>query len=150
MDLLKLAALDAQDLDVLSAHLQDAVLTVGDLSYLSGEQRFIATLNRFVWEKGTDGPQNTGERRRAALHFDRVTGVRSSHIRRNAPEAVLSLLAIRFTATEDPSGTVDLVFSGGGTVRLDVECIEAQLSDLGPAWQSRATPRHDPPDEDPA
>ena len=100
MDLLKLAALDKDDLDVISAYLQDSVLTVGDLRYLPKEQRFVITLNRFVWEK--DSGNRTRERRRSAVHFDRVVRARSSNVRQNARDAVLSLLSVRFDAGEDP------------------------------------------------
>lgn len=148
---LKLAALDSEDLNVLSAHVQDAILTVGDLHYLPKEQRFLVTLNRFAWEKGAvagDSRKSPDkERRRAALHFDRVHNVRSYNIRRDAKDGVLSLLSIRFEPTEDPSGTIELVFSGGGAVRLDVECIEAQLADLGPSWSTEFEPRHDLSDD---
>lgn len=157
MEQLKLAALDKDDLDVLSAHLQDAILTVGDLNYLPGEHRFLATVNRFAWEKTPDGGKIFGmgkttgyvkERRRAALHFDRVTNVQSHKIRQDAKDGVLSLLSVRYTMTDDPSGTIELIFSGGGTVRLQVECIEAQLTDLGTSWSTKSIPEHDLPDDD--
>lgn len=161
MEQLKLAALDKDDLDVLSAHLQDAILTVGDLKFLPGEQRFLATVNRFTWEKKNkvgkifgigSVPGIVKERRRAALHFERVTKAQSSHIRQDAKDGVLSLLSLQFTPTgdpeEDPSGSVELVFSGGGTIRLDVECIEAQLTDLGTSWTTKSTPEHDLSDTD--
>lgn len=161
MEQLKLAALDKDDLDVLSAHLQDAILTVGDLKYLPGEQRFLATVNRFTWEKKKkvgkifgigSVPGLVKERRRAALHFERVTKARSSQIRQDAKEGVLSLLSLQFTPAGDPdvdpSGSVELVFSGGGTIRLDVECIEAQLTDLGAGWATKSTPEHDLSDAD--
>jgi len=157
MDQLKLAALDKDDLDVLSAHLQDAILTVGDLKYLPAEHRFLTTVNRFAWEKTPDGGRLFGkanvpgivkERRRAALHFDRVTKVQSNRIRRDAKDGVLSLLSLRFSMTDDPSGVVELVFSGGGTIRLEVECIEAQLTDLGTSWATKNVPEHDLPEDD--
>lgn len=156
MEQLKLAALDKDDLDVLSAHLQDAILTVGDLKFLPGEQRFLATVNRFTWEKKKkvgkifgigSVPGLVKERRRAALHFERVTKAQSSHIRQDAEDGVLSLLSLQFTPAgdpkEDPSGSVELIFSGGGMIRLDVECIEAQLTDLGASWTTKSTPEHD-------
>lgn len=156
MEQLKLAALDKDDLDVLSAHLQDAILTVGDLKYLPGEHRFLATVNRFAWEKTPDGgkifgmgktPGYVKERRRAALHFDRVTNVQSHKIRQDARDGVLSLLSVQYTMTDDPSGTIELIFSGGGTVRLQVECVEAQLTDLGTSWSTKSVPEHELPDD---
>lgn len=134
-----LAAEDAEDLDVLSARLQDAVARVKDLVWLPKARRFAALFNRYKWEEGRHPL-----RVRAGLHFENVQSARSQNIRHD-PEAVLSLLAIRFTphAGDDPSGTVELVFSGGGEIRLDVECIEATLSDVSGEWAARGRPAHE-------
>lgn len=138
---LKLIALDAEDLSVVSAHLQDAVLRVADMAYVKGERRFAAVANRFDWAeaaiKGT-----TLARRRAGLRFERVLGAQIFNIDLNEKERVLSLLAIRFEAKDEPEGLVMLDFSGGAGVRLHVECIEAELKDLGAAWRARAKPEH--------
>ena len=136
--MLKLAALDADDLAVISAHLQDAVLLVGDVGFNLAKQQFALIANRFAWDAGGDPG-----RRRAALHFDRVTAVKSHAIRRGEPDAVLSLLAVTFEETRGPSGTITLTFSGGGAIRLEVECIEASLADLGPAWAASRQPSHE-------
>ncbi len=144
----RLAALDADDLAVVSAHVQDAVVRVGDLLWSPAERRFALAMNRYAWEaadaKGARGP---GERRRAALQFDRVLSAKSCRIRRDVPDAVLSLLAVTFEPAADPalapSGAVVLTFAGGGGVRLEVECIEARLADLGAAWEARAKPAHE-------
>jgi hypothetical protein len=141
-DRLKLQALDEEDLAVLSAHVQDAVLKVGDLAYLPKENRFGLVMNRFIWEKAEDRRESF-ERRRAALVFDRVTAVRTSHLRRDRPDAVLELLAVGFETTDAPAGNVTLVFAGGGAVQLDVECIEARLAELGAAWATAAMPHHE-------
>lgn len=142
-DLLKLTALDAEDLSVLSAHLQDAVMLVGGMKFLPGENRFAAVLNRFDWhgaEKGAKGKPY--ERRRAGLRFDRVLSVKAQKIRQGKDDAVLELLAIEFTPTDEPAGHVTLVFSGGGAIRLEVECLEAALADLGPIWEATSRPEH--------
>jgi hypothetical protein len=141
-DCLKLQALDEEDLAVLSAHVQDAVLKVGDLVYLPKERRFAVGMNRFIWEKA-DGRRRNYERRRTALTFDRVQSVQASHIRRDRPEAVLELLAISFEPVDAPGGLVTLYFAGGGAVRIEVECIEVRLADLGAAWATMAKPVHD-------
>lgn len=146
MDLLKLVALDEVDLGILSAHLQDAVTRVGDLRFERAERRFVAALNRFAWEKemkrGRLGRQ-PHERRRSIVHFDRVLAAQATGIDRSRPDAVLSLLAIEFTATDAPSGSVQLIFAGNAALRLDIECIEARLTDLGAAWETPSRPRHD-------
>ena len=143
MPQLKLAALDTDDLEVLSAHVQDAVLNVGALRWRTADQRFVAVLNRFVWETTTSGRRKRDERRRAALDFTHVTGARASRLRRDAPDAILSLLAITFEPGELPAGVITLLFSGCGALQHLLECTEPTLSDLGPAWAARGRPEHD-------
>ncbi|MCQ8783617.1 DUF2948 family protein [Mangrovibrevibacter kandeliae] len=151
MDRLRLAALDQDDLQVLSAYCQDAVLKLGSCLYDPRRRQFVVEMNRFAWEAAEPRPRLAFwrrphyERRRSLLHFDRVNAVSRSHLDAALPEQVLALLAIRFTETQAPSGTVELVFAGGSGIRLDVECIEAQLSDLGAAWSTDARPDHDRP-----
>ena len=141
MELLKLAALDAEDLAVFSAHLQDAVLKVGDIRYLPGEQRFALVANRFDWQAKK---KTKGMRRRSGVFFNRVRSVKARKVRQGAVDAVLSLLAVEFKPGEQlPEGTIELTLSGGGTIRLDVECIEAKLEDLGPMWETANIPEHD-------
>lgn len=146
MDHLRLVALDAEDLQVISAHVQDAVLRVGDMVFLPRENRFAMVLNRFNWEKALEGRERkvhqVFERRRAGLHFDRVLAVRSQHLDRTAKDNALELLAVHFTETDVPAGTISLVFAGGGEIQLDVECIEAQLQDLDAAWETVRMPEH--------
>ncbi len=141
---LRLIALDAEDLAILSAHLQDAVVKTGDMVWLPAQRRFALVLNRFAWEELEKGfrRKKSYQRRRTGLHFDRITKVRSSGIDRTGKDNVLSLLAIQFHQSKSPAGEIRLVFSGGGTIRLIVECLEAQLSDLGPAWSADHAPRH--------
>lgn len=135
---LKLLVLDTEDLDVISATTQDAVVRVGDMGFAKADSRFAVLMNRFAWEE--DG--KVRQRKRAALHFDHVTDVKVAGIDTNARDGVLELLAIRFSAAEAPAGTVELAFAGGGTVRLTVECLEARIQDLGAAWAAKATPDH--------
>ena len=116
-DRLKLGALDAEDLAVLSAHLQDAVLTVGDMTYLPGEQRFAAVVNRFDWVHSRQRRSGPYRRRRAGLSFERVRDVKLRNIRRGISDAVVSLLAVEFEESEAPGGWITLVFSGGGSIR---------------------------------
>src|SRR5262245_12540687 len=137
---LKLMAEDEEDLAVLSAHVQDAVMRIGDLAYLPKSRRFAAFLNRYCWE---GCPENEiGQRIRAGLHFDNVLGVKALHVRQNNPEAVVELLAIRFLPNPDGSGHIDLLLAGGGCIRLEVEAIEAALRDVSGPWKARARPAH--------
>jgi hypothetical protein len=141
MDLLKLAALDAEDLTVISACMQDAVLKTGEISYQPQDKRMVLPVNRFAWEKNGERLA-IPERRRAILHFDRVLAVRTAGIDRSKPDNVLAILAIQFKAADEPAGIVEVTFAGGATMRLDVECIEAQLADLGAAWAAKGRPKH--------
>jgi DUF2948 family protein len=143
---LKLIALDAEDLAVLSANLQDAVLRVADVAYLPREKRFAAIANRFDWESADKG-QGTYARRRAAVRFERVLGAQVHGVDPANKSAVLALLAISFEPAEAPQGHVTLHFADGAAIRLHVECIEAELKDLGPVWQAKSKPHH--PDEGP-
>lgn len=142
---LKLIALDADDLSVISAHLQDAVLQVGDVTYLPRDKRFAALANRFDWfnalKDGKSAPEEFA-RRRAALRFERVLSAQVQGIDLKSKSTVLSLLAIGFEPTDAPEGDVILHFSEGRAIRLHVECIEAELKDLGAVWQATSKPQH--------
>jgi len=142
MSELKLVALDEEDLKIISAHVQDAVLKVGDMTYDARGQHFVMAMNRFAWEVKPRWFRRRHERRRSLVHFARVLAVKSAGIELDRKDEVLSLLAIRFVETEAPAGIVEIDFSGGATIRLDVECIEGRLSDLGAAWETDVRPVH--------
>jgi hypothetical protein len=139
MDLLRLVALDQDDLAVVSAHLQDAIIRVGDLIYLPRERRFAVVGRRFDWEAAADEPPR---RRLTGLHFERVTGVRTRCIDRSRKDAVLELLAITFEERDPPSGTITLICAGGAAIQVEVECLEMQMKDLGPVWEAESRPVH--------
>lgn len=145
MELLKLIAMDDEDLSVVSVQLQDAVLRIEDMAFLPQERRFAAILNRFDW-LGTAGngraAQAEYERRRCALRFERVISAQFQNLALDDKSAVLELLAINFEPAELPGGYVTLFFCGGGAIRLNVEFVEAELRDLGPMWKTRAKPEH--------
>ncbi len=144
---LRLSARDVEDLEVISAQMQDAVLKVGDLAHLPAARRFALVANRFRWESETKRrswfAKARHERVRAGLHFDNVMKVRTRNIAQDKPDGVLNLLAIRFEETDTPAGVVTLVFSGGAEIRLDVEALEAHLSDLGLKRETPLAPRHE-------
>ncbi|MCY6382439.1 DUF2948 family protein [Hoeflea prorocentri] len=143
MELLKLMAMDKEDLSIISAYMQDAVFKPADLDFQSRDGRFLLVGNRFVWEESNGKRRRGFERRRSALHFNRVGAVRSRGVNRRDDDAVLSLLTVNFVPGEDePGGRVELIFSGDVAVELDVECVEAQMSDLGAAWETEFKPAH--------
>lgn len=133
-------ALDAEDLPALSAQMQDAVMRFGDMAYLAHHRQFVLVANRFAWDSL---PKR--ERRRAGLHINYVTRARRSGPAAPARDTILSLLAIVFeqNSPDDPAGTLTLDFAGGHRVALDVECIDMQLDDLGPAWATANEPHHE-------
>lgn len=142
MTSLKLLALDTEDLSVVSTHMQDSVFRVGDIDFAPRAKQFSLAVNRFAWEQAAAGAK-TFERRRAVLLFKRVNAVRSVGFDRSKADEVLSLLAVRFTPNgEGPDGTLELTLSGKATIALDVECIEAQLTDTGGAWETAHKPAH--------
>lgn len=136
---LRLVAFDAEDLAIVSAHLQDALARVGDMAWLPEQDRFAMALSRFDWM--ADG-QGLCERAVCGLHFDRVRTVRQNGVPQREPNAVLSLLAISYEPTDAPAGLVTFTFSGGAAIQLVVECLEAHLRDLGPRWSTRSRPAH--------
>ena len=134
---LRLLAQDAEDLAVISAALQDAVLRVGDIVFEPNLRRLTLALNRYRWEAGD------GERVRAGLQLAGVLKVQTRKVKRGAPEAVLELLAVTFTPGEPPGGTVTFSFAGGADLRASVECVEAVLADVSRPWSARRQPAHD-------
>lgn len=141
MDQLKFVVLDEEDLEVASTHLQDAVVKVSDILWRPQEKRLVVALNRFDWE-GAQGDNPQFRRKRAALRFERVLTCKCRQVDPARKDDVLNLLAVEFVETEAPSGVVTLTFSGGATLRLEVECLEAELADLGPAWTTGHCPMH--------
>ncbi|WP_298427359.1 DUF2948 family protein [Rhodoblastus sp.] len=136
---LKLMACDDEDLAVLSAHLQDAILRVGDMAYLKHERRFVLVLQRFDWLASAGGAP---QRAQTGLHFEHVRTVALQGFRQDRPDDLLNLLNIEFFPGEAPAGEARLIFSGGCAIRLELECMEARMADLGPRWRVRHAPGH--------
>jgi hypothetical protein len=127
---LKLIALDADDLAVVSAHVQDAKVQSADIIWRQAEKRLVVGMSRLDWEQTLSG-QTSPRRLISALRFDRVLSCKSRNIDLEAPEVPLELLGIEFHPGDAPSGSAVLLFAHGGALRLDVECLECELTDLG-------------------
>lgn len=149
---LKLQALDADDLKVVSAHCQDAIVRIGDMSFDAHARRFALVCNRFDWEDAA-APRGWFSwrpyaRREAGLRFETVSRTRVQGFDPAANSGgetrALTLLAITFEAdgAESASGCVTLTFGGGAALRLDVDCIEVELRDLGAVWSTSRKPDH--------
>lgn len=141
MSELKLMALDPEDLSVVSAHLQDSVLRIADVAYLPAERRFAMIVNRFDWTQSDSGSEPF-VRVRSALRFEKVNSAQFAGFAPSDDKRVLSLLALTFEPSDPPSGHITLVFSGDAAVRLAVECIEAEVRDLGAKWSTKTKPHH--------
>src|SRR6478752_2986390 len=103
-DPLKLIALDADDLAVISAHVQDARVQASDIVWRQDEKRLVVGMFRLDWEQTLSG--GTEPRRSiAALRFDRVLACKSRNIDLDQPEAVLELVGIEFHPGEAPGGS---------------------------------------------
>jgi hypothetical protein len=127
---LKLIALDADDLAVISAHAQDARVQACDIIWRQGEKRLVIGMSRLDWEQTLAG-ETAPRRLVAALRFDRVLSCKSRNIDLAVRDATLELLGIEFHPRKPPGGCALLMFSHGGALRLDVECLECELTDLG-------------------
>jgi len=137
---LKLRAEDAEDLAVISACLQDALVPVRDLAYVPEDRTFLFVANRFRWENGlSPAPGEAAyERTLCGITFSEVAAVSYNGFRRSDDGRILSLLAIR---SDDRA--VHLEFSGGATIRLEVTRIVCLAKDLGEPWPTQWQPRHD-------
>ena len=141
---LRLIAHDREDLEVISAHMQDCIVAVEDIVYQRRTRRFALAGSRFNWLAAEAGRM---ERRQTGLHFDSVLSAATGGFDPLGRKVPLNLLSIEFRPGDPPAGDILLTFSGGAAIRLAVECIDAQLRDLGPRWQTKARPGHVDPDE---
>lgn len=139
---LRLLAEDEDDLHIISAALQDAIMRPVDIVWEPASRRVTLQLSRFCWECG-------GTRVMAAMQFGDVIAVKSRRLPR-LPESALELLAMDFEPGDAPGGRVILMFAGGGDLRIDVECLDAVLTDLSERWPARVAPTHVAEAADPA
>ena len=136
--MLKLHALDLDDLQVISAHMQDALVRRADMQFLRKKRQFVFAANRFGWEAL---PQNI--RHRTGLHFEHVLSVKHTGFASVGPDSILSLLSIGFAETAKPAGIVMLQFAAGPTLSLEVEYLDAAMKDFGTQWTASTRPQHD-------
>jgi Protein of unknown function (DUF2948) len=144
-DELKLVALDRDDIEVISAHVQDGLVRIGEVFWYPHEHRFVMALNRFDWTAAADATAETKRdyrRCRTALRFERVLNCKCRNLDQSDRDARLNLLAVEFAEHDPPGGIVTMTFSGGGVIRLEVECLEAELADLGEVFAADMCPNH--------
>ncbi len=138
---LRLRAVDKEDLSVVSAFLQDAVIPVREASFLPAENRFVFVANRFRWEDADRDVAAQGTRIYERVHcgvcFDHVTAVRQKGLEQRRRGQVVSLLSLSVE-----TGTVDLVLSAGGLIQLEIDSILCHLQDLDDPWPTQWRPAH--------
>ena len=134
---LKLYGRSGEDMQVISAHLQDAVAQLGDMAYLADEKRFVLLANRFCWEV-----EGAPMRVRSALQLANVVSIRQKKLNLQRREGVVALLAVDFQPLAEPTGEIGLQFAGGGEIRLEVEACEAILEDITAPWSAASRPQH--------
>lgn len=139
---LRLLAEDIDDLKIVSAAIQDAVLKAEALKYDGKRRRFTIELNRFQWEDRA--PKGAPQSRvRALLAFDGVLGVQSRAVTKADPDMVMSLLSINYTPSDTPpGGEISILFSGDGELKLEVEVLDVTLLDSNYVWSTRNLPDH--------
>ena len=125
---LRLLALDREGLDVISAHVQNTCVKRDDMVWMPRQRRFIVAGMRYDWVGAKFGP---GERVSSVLRFDRVLRVSRLGFGEQNSESTLNLLAVTFEKTDPPAGMIILAFADGELVRLEAECVEAELCDMG-------------------
>jgi hypothetical protein len=139
---LKLIANSEDDLRVISAHLQDSIVSPLDVASLKKNRILLIQLNRFMWEDVEKGVFRKNKRIRTVLKFDNVTSVSSKNISQKNNKRFLDFLAIESNEMPDKSYEIDLIFSGDSILKIKTEVIEVTLDDQGSPWNSKAKPKH--------
>ena len=139
---LKLIAKTEEDLRVVSAHLQDSIVSVGDIANLKKNKIFLIQLNRFMWEDVEKGVFRKNKRIRTVLKFENVLSVVSRNINQTKKDKFLDFLAIETNITPDNNYEMKIIFAGDSIIRVISEVIEVTLDDQGEAWDTKNKPKH--------
>ena len=139
---LKLIANSTEDLKVISAHLQDSIVSTKDIASLKKNRIFLIQLNRFMWEDIERGVFRKNKRVRTVLKFDNVIKVASKKIEQNNTSEFLDFLAIESNQMTDNTYEIKLIFSGDSVIKLNTEVIDVTLDVQGSPWESKVKPKH--------
>ena len=140
---LKLLATSDEDLRVIAAHLQDAIVSVQDIANLKKNRIFLIQLNRFMWEDVEKGVFRKNKRIRTILKFDNVINISSKNINIKERKSFLDFLTIESNLLPDKSYEIKLIFSGDSIIKINAEVIDVTLDDQGMPWESKTTPKHE-------
>jgi len=139
---LKLIAKTEEDIKVVSAHLQDSIISVTDIANLEKNKIFLMQLNRFMWEDVEKGVFRKNKRIRTVLKFDNVLKVFSKNISQEKKDNFLDFLAIETIKMPDNNYEMKITFAGDSVIRIIAEVIEVTLDDQGEAWDTKNKPKH--------
>ena len=139
---LKLIARTEEDLRIVSAHLQDSIVSVSDIASLKKSKIFLMQLNRFMWEDVEKGVFRRNKRIRTVLKFDNVLDVFSKNINQLNKDKFLDFLAIETNIMPDNNYEMKIIFAGDSVIRVISEVIEVTLDDQGDAWDTKNKPKH--------
>ena len=139
---LKLIARTEEDLRVVSAHLQDAIVNVNDIANLKKNKILLLQLNRFMWEDVEKGVFRKNKRIRTVLKFENVIKVYSKNIYQDKKDKFLDFLTIETNKMTDNNYEMKILFAGGSIVKIISEIIEVTLDDQGDAWVTKNKPKH--------
>ena len=139
---LKLIAKTEEDIKVVSAHLQDSILSVTDIANLKKNKIFLMQLNRFMWEDVEKGVFRKNKRIRTVLKFDNVLKVFSKNINQKKKDNFLDFLAIETIKMPDNNYEMKITFAGDSIIRIIAEVIEVTLDDQGEPWDTKNKPKH--------
>ena len=139
---LKLIAKSDEDLKVISAHLQDSIVSPQDIANLKKNRIFLMQLNRFMWEDVEKGVFRKNKRIRTILKFDNVIEINSKNIVNKSKDEFLDFLAIESHQMIDKNYEMKLIFSGNSIIKVVAEVIEVTLDDQGNSWDTKNKPTH--------
>tara|TARA_Y100000590_G_scaffold148159_1_gene170247 strand:+ start:551 stop:1000 length:450 start_codon:yes stop_codon:yes gene_type:complete len=139
---LKLIGKNKEDLKIISAYLQDSIVTLKNLAFLKKNRIFVMIVNRFMWEDVEKGVFRKNKRIKCAVKFDEVIKVGSKNINQNNKNKILECLAIKCNLLSDDTYDIKIFFSGGSVITIISETIDIILDDFGEPWNVKHVPSH--------
>ncbi len=139
---LKLIGKNKEDLKIISAYLQDSIVSVSDIVFLQKNKTFVMIVNRFMWENPDRVIYGENKRIRCAVKFEDVISVKSKNVNQTNKDKFFECLAIECSSEIEEYQEINIFFAGDSVITLTSEAIEAQLNDLGKSWNVKKAPKH--------
>ena len=142
---LKLRAVAAEDVEIISALLQDGLVAASDLHYQKDAASFVMVINRFCWEQTDDNDSET--------HSNRcLCGLKVAHVKQVSQRGLstvtnqfYNLLSIMYEETKENEKMVNrltFTFSDGYGIRLTVDELALIVQDIAAPHPGLARPQH--------